>query len=154
MTEKFREQFLTVGKKFGLPQFEELNREFDIDHIEECAFPLRQIRIHISEYLEFYAKTIEDVLHPEPSISSLYELKNLSDKEKETLFIIYKELMKTLRYSLETGLKNTEADDARFIKETLAKWQQTKKTLLTLAQKLKESWDKEYINKEDLGYLG
>lgn len=154
MSDKFKEQYQRVQKKFNLPSFEQLDQQFDIGSLEESNFPLRQIRRQISEVLETYAKLLEELMHPESSISGLYELKALTDKDKDALFDNYRHLIRLLRYSLEIALKNSEQDDAVFINDLVKQWPQIRKSLLPLAKKLKDSWEQESQEHEDLGYLG
>jgi hypothetical protein len=154
MSDKFKDQYQRVQKKFNLPSFEQLDQEFDIGSLEESNFPLRQIRRQISEVLETYAKLLEELMHPESSISGLYELKELTDADKDALFDNYRHLIRLLRYSLEIALKNSEQDDAAFINDLVKQWPLMRKSLLPLAKKLKDSWEHETAKKEDLGYLG
>jgi len=154
MSEKFKEQYLKVQKKYALPSFEQLDQEFDLGSLEENSLPLRQVRKRISEVLESFVNILENIMHPESSISGLYECKILDDQQKELLFSSYRQIMRMLRYSLEIELKSSEEQDAVFIRDTFKLWPQIKKSLLPFIIKLKESWEKESVSQEDLGYLG
>jgi hypothetical protein len=148
-----RKKFDELQKRYRLPSFNELNKQFDIDTIE-TDFPLRYVRKRISEFLEGYAGTIEDILYPDSALYVLYEYKTFNDAKKEALFEVYKRLMKLLRQSLAVSLVNSDQEDAKFIKAAYVQWSDIRKLLLPLAKDLVDCWEKEVNVKEELGYLG
>jgi hypothetical protein len=142
-----------LRKKYKLPAYPELQKEFEVGELEG-DFTLRYIRKDIFDFLDVYVGTIEETIHPDSSLSSLYEYKMFNDEQKERLFGVYRKLMKLLRQALATSLVNSEAEDARFIRASLAQWRDIRKALLPLAEQLRDSWEKDTSPHEDLGYLG
>jgi len=149
---KLSQEYLKLQKKYKLPDFLILDKEFEFCE-DEIKYPLKQVRKRMSEVVEGYGKIVEEVMHPESSIAGLYESKALDEVSKNSLFTCYKELMKLLRFALEVSLLNTEQDDADFINKSFSGWMKIKKDLLPIVRLLKTSWDKSYTE-EQQGYMG
>ncbi|MBW2993029.1 hypothetical protein KY317_00470 [Candidatus Woesearchaeota archaeon] len=149
-----KESYSKLQKKYKLPKFEEINKEFEINSIEEGEFLLREIRRKIAEKIELYIKVIDGVLQPEPTIASLHEIKALSEKEKEKVYELYKKLMIISRANIETSVNESDSKTADYIRETLKQWEDVKHRFLAVIRKLKESWKSEKELKEELNYMG
>jgi hypothetical protein len=150
-----KEKYLTLKRKFSLPEYDILNQEFEIDDIgAETEIVLAKIRQRMTEKLEFYAKMIESRLQPESSISDLYEAHYIDDDEKNDAYSIFKRLMLIIRKSVLVALTNKEDENASFIKETFESWGTIKKDLESHISRLLSLWKKETDIKDDLSYLG
>ncbi|MBW2992589.1 hypothetical protein KY345_05210 [Candidatus Woesearchaeota archaeon] len=140
-------------KHKDLPNFEDLDNEFEISAIEE-PFTLRNIRRKIIEKVEYYAKIIEELLQPETNLINMYETRVFAENEKEDIYNILKKLMFFTRLSAETALKADEKEDVNFLANFLKEWTKLKPSLLNIISRIKDSWEKETELKEDLGYFG
>ena len=150
---KLKQQYASYQAKYKLPKYEDLNREFDID-ADELSYPLRHIRKRMVETVDSYAKVLEDLMHPESGITTLYECKILDDSGKERVFMLYKKMMRLLRHSLAVSLLSSEKDDAAFIKDAYAEWLDIKKAYLPLALELEATWANDTDIHEQLSYFG
>lgn len=144
----------SLKKKYNLPGFDELDRDFEIAGIEEETFLLREIRKKIAEKLEFFSKILEGTLQPETTLTQLYEAKFFSEEEKEKMFKLYKAIMMLHRQALLLSIENDEKHDAEFVNSFFGQWPRIKGQLATFFKKMEKGWKKETDVKEDLGYLG
>ena len=143
-----------LAKKYGLPDFDELDSEFEISTIEESDFFLREIRKKMLEKIDHYIKILEYLLKPEMSLADLYECKIFSDKEKEEMYHIFRKLMYYSRYSDEISLDENDKLTAKFISDLWKDWSKLKKPLKNVLSKLKQSWLDDSDSKSDIIYLG
>lgn len=154
MSDEIKEKYSELKKEFSnLPEYKELDNEFEISDIEG-SFILRNIRRKIIEKVECYSKIIEELLQPENNLINMYETKVFADSEKEDIYNILKKLMFFTRLSAETALKAEEKEDVDFLVNFYKEWIELKPDLLRLVSRIKDSWEKETELKEDLGYFG
>jgi len=147
-------KYKILAKKYKLPSYKDINKEFEISSIEECYFLLSEIRKKIMEKVSYFINLLEDIIHPEASISAMYEGKVLDDKTKEKVIKLYKELMIIKRKAEISAIENKEEVTAKFVEESFKKWLEIKPKLLKIVKLLLVSWKKEVNVKEDLFYLG
>ncbi len=150
-----KKDYEQLRKKHKLPTFEVLDREFEIEDIEEKTHLLNKIRDKILDRIEFLIKIIDRHLHPEiDSFAHAYECNCFSDKEKEELVKIYQELMKYHRSFLMADVGTDEKLTASIINNLIKNWDKLKKSLLSFVKKLREHWEKIEETQELLRYLG
>ncbi|MFH1182108.1 MAG: hypothetical protein V1702_04075 [Candidatus Woesearchaeota archaeon] len=143
-----------LQKKYNLPSFEQLDREFEISCIESEDSPLREIRKKIDEKIKAMRTLLEEVLQPETNLAGIYESRAFSEDEKKTLFELYRKIMSKERKCVELLIRNDEQADAAFIKSFSAEWETLKKELAKAADKLRDYWENEKEVHEKLGYFG
>ncbi len=151
---EIKKQYLELAKKYKLPHYSILNNEFEISLIEHPDFLLREIRRKIAEKLDYYARTLEELLSAEPTLNSLHECKNLSDEKKKKVYLVHRTLMTMVRSSAEVGITNSEEENSAFIKNALEQWSKIKHALKDVIIMMKDSWKEEASEKEELGYFG
>jgi hypothetical protein len=149
-----KSKFEPLQKKFSLPGFELLDREFEISSIESEEISLRNIRKKIEEKVKTCSLLLEEVLQPETSLAGIYESATFSEAEKKQLFDLYRQIMKANRKCAELGIRNDEQADADFISSFSESWNKLKTQLIKAIEKLGSSWDKDIEEHERLGYLG
>ena len=155
MKKEIEKQYIELKKKYKLPDFKEIDFEFEISDIEETNFLLRGIIRKIAEKLDFYATMLEEVLQPDTSnLYAMHETRFFDENEKKQMYELYQKLMNFNRQSIEISLQHNENDDADFINNLLNEWKELKKELLMFVRKMRASWKTEADIKEDLGYLG
>lgn len=142
-----------LRKKYNLPDFEELDREFEISAIEDKQLNIRETRKKVAERIEKTTGIISEMLEPE-NIVNIYESKALSEAEREELFNLFKQLMFLKRETQLLEIRNEEKEDAAFINKTLSEWKALKEDLVKLVEKVKSYWKESSETKEELGYLG
>jgi hypothetical protein len=152
---KMKEAYKKLKTEFReLPEFEDLDNEFEITLIEETAFPLRNIRRKITEKVEFYTKFLEEQLQPEATLPSIHECKYFTELEKSDMFKLYMKLMVIYRAAAQLGIEEDDKKTVSFIKMTLQEWKEMKPELLKNVKKMRDAWKKDISTTETLGYLG
>ena len=155
MENKIEEEYNKLCKKFKLPKFEEIDREFEISTLENERFLINNILRRIVEKLEVYTEAIGNLVHPDASsLTSMYEIRYFSDDEKNDMYKLFKKLMKINREIVELLLDADEKKEADFLNGFFNEWLNMKNDLKVYISKMKESWEKESTIEEDLGYFG
>ena len=84
--------------KHKLPDFELLDREFEVSFIDyklkDDRLLLTSIRRKINEKVIFYCRIIEGLLYPhQPNIITMMELNSFNEEEKKKVHELYKKMM-------------------------------------------------------------
>ncbi|MBI4140488.1 hypothetical protein HY485_01480, partial [Candidatus Woesearchaeota archaeon] len=131
----------TVRKKYSLPDFGVLDAEFEISVIEQESFVLKSICSRVRERLEFVIDVVERVLQPDPnSYVHMYECRSLNSSEKDELFLLFKQIMRSYRELMKIELFNEEKMFAEFIRGFVGEWQNMRKSLIPFFEKLSLAW--------------
>jgi len=151
-----KQEYKKIQEKHSLPSFEELNEDFGIEKASEIEVELliREIRRFIADKLSNYMRFIEAILNPANVQIFVYSLiKSLETQEKERLTEIYKKLSKIELKLIELDIKYSEEKEALFIRESFVMWQEMKKELLDIIEKVNNNWDNksESKNKDYFG---
>jgi len=150
-----QKEYIKISKKYKLPKFNEIDSEFEISTLESPGFLIRNIMRKIGEKLEFYVEIIGNLVHPDASsLSTMYEVRYFSDDEKNDIYMLFKNLMKTNRSIIGLILSGNEKNQAEFLNNFFGEWMSLKKELINYIGKMKESWEKETTIEQDLGYFG
>lgn len=148
-------QYNELRKKFKLPEYKDLDDEFEISDLEKTNFLLRAIIRRIAERFDFYTTMLEEVLQPDTSnLYAMHETRFFDENEKKRMYDLYSRLMNFNRQSIEVTLEHNEKNEVGFINSVFNEWNQLKQELLGFINKMKSSWKTETYIKEDLGYLG
>ena len=67
MAKETEKQYNELRKKLKLPDFREIDFEFEISDLEETNFLLRATVRKMAEKLDFCSTMLEELLQPEPS---------------------------------------------------------------------------------------
>ena len=155
-TKEIEKQYNELKKKRKLPEFKEIDREFEISDLEETNFLLQAIVRRIAEKLDFYSTMLEEVMQPDTSnLYAMHETRYFDDDEKKQMYELYTKLMNFNRQSIEASLMHNEKEDSDFISNLFDEWKVLKQELLKFVKKMRASWKTEEADiKEDLGYLG
>ena len=144
-----------LKKKFDLPEYDELNSEFDIEDIsKESKLVLHKIRDKMHEKMDYYSAILESIVNPDQVLKDIYESKNTTDMTRENAYVIYKRLMVIIRHADLARLDASVDSQAAFIKESNSEWKSLKPDLTKHVQKLSNVWKKDTDIKEDLSYFG
>ena len=142
------------AQNYSLPDFEVLDKEFQIKDITNENIVLQEIRDKILDQLEHYMKILEGIVQPETTLVDMYESKVFSDEEKIEIFKLYKRFMFMDRYSLETALEDGDRKVAEFINVVYREWISLKPKILEVIIHLKESWTKDDDKETTVEYCG
>ena len=153
--ENIKEEYDKLLNVHDMPNFEDLDNEFEISTIDKKKFLLRNIRRKMLDKFDAIKLLLEDILQPDTnSFASMYETRTFNDGEKKKIYKIYKTLMIIERTANSLSLKSDGNQDAEFIQDTFDKWNKIRLELGEYVSKLKESWQKEASEEETVGYFG
>ncbi|MBI2659074.1 hypothetical protein HYX05_03180 [Candidatus Woesearchaeota archaeon] len=149
-------QYIELKKKHRLPEFREIDFEFELSDLEETSFLLRAIIRRMEEKLDFYSTMLEEILQPDTSnLYAMHETRFFDEDEKKRMYELYTKLMNFNRQSIEVSLEHNENNEVDFINNLFQEWKTLKQELLAFVRKTRASWKREEADiKEDLGYMG
>ena len=150
-----RDDYTVAQKKYNLPSFNDIDKEFEIAAIETPGNILREVRHRVQDRLEFGVSILDNVCQPDPNnMRSMMESSFFNDSEKTKAFALSQKIATLWRSLTEAELINDEKSDAEFIKLVFKEWQAMKAPLLEFVRKMRDSWKKTQHTREELGYLG
>ena len=155
--EVLKERYKAVQEKHGLPSFEELNEDFNIEKATEpeTEILIREIRKYVGDKIFNYMRFIESLLNPvNAPMFTLSIVKLLNVEERKKLEDIYKEMMKSEVAFIKLDLEFSEEKEAQFIKDSCEFWKRIKIDLLEILGKIDSRWDDEKIEINNKGYFG
>ena len=142
--EELKKEYSLLAEKHGLPDFDEMNKEFRAEKIaeSETELVLREVRECITNKLAGYLRFIESIINPANSPMFVLVLtKSLGTKEREKLTDIYKKLVKIEIDLIELDIDYSEKREAEAIKKYYNLWQEIKPELSFVLNVLKKNWD-------------
>jgi len=155
MKTETEKQYGELRKKYRLPEFKEMNYEFELSDLDETDFLIKALIKRIAEKLDFFAGLFEELLQPDGSnLSAMHESRVFEDDEKKRHTAFTLKLMFLSRRIVELSLNGSEKEEAEFISGFFSEWKPIKEELKKYLNKMKESWKTETDIKEDIGYLG
>ena len=145
--ENLKKDYQKLQRKYGLPDFEKLNKDFQIEKIAELetGFLIREIRKFMADKFSNYLRFIESVLNPVNAPIFVFSIiKSLGTGEKSKLTKVYEELVKNEIELIELDLEFSEEKEARFISKSYKVWQKIKKDILSVVKIMKKNLDNKY----------
>ena len=155
--QKLIDLYNELKKKYNLPNFEDLDKIFEIHYIsEELRYPLREIRRIIYKKLKYVCRLIEKTLYtPDSNIIDLYDSSSFSKKELEDLFKILRKIALLIREEEYLEIKGSEEkEDAEWINKAYKVWKEIEKDIKEFISKKVEYWKKEKKFKSIKEYVG
>jgi len=154
-----KESYKKLQEKYKLPDYEELDQEFELlymKEIYEITRPLVFIRRRIYDKIGWSSGMIQSILQPNPSSPINLEESSFFTKEEkqEKLIKLLRQMMYYARLSLDLDISSTDEEEAEFIKEAFNKWQEFKPAIKEISTKMKEGWKKEIEHKKGHDYMG
>ncbi|HLC65712.1 MAG TPA: hypothetical protein VJI46_06340 [Candidatus Nanoarchaeia archaeon] len=144
-----------LRKKYSLPAFKGVDRDFSVSAIENERFLLREINANMMEKLELVIALITELLQPDTNnVASIHEFRAFDEKEKKELYDFYCKLMTLHRKGVYVSISGEEKKEADFLKELHSDWGQIKSKMKGIVSKMETSWKEEATYKTELGYLG
>lgn len=147
-------KYLEIKEKYGLPNLDELSRDFDVYDISKDDDVLKEIIKKMVGVIDNYVNLLEDIIQPD---SRFYSLKEANVLEKESRLVVtqcYNKLMHHNRSFIILNLSFSEEKAAIFLNNFFSDWQKIKQDLLPIFEELKKSWSKKTETKHDGGYFG
>lgn len=151
---EIKEEYSKLKDKYNLPDFQEIDDEFEISLIDSEVFLLREIRRKISERFNKFSKILESILQPEAVISDMQECHIFNEEEKNKVYSLFKKFMFFRHLSTEASIECTDESNADFINSAFEEWNKMKPEIKDIVQKLRECWKKDTSIHEVLNYMG
>ncbi len=127
-----KKEYKKYQKKYKLPDFSDLNQEFEIEKIQEkeTEFLLREIRRAISDKIAAFLRFFELFLNPQAApVFILAVIKTLNNQDKVVIEKIYHTLVNFELTSITLDINYNEKKEAEFIKYIFKKWRNLKDEL-------------------------
>ncbi len=154
--ERLKKEYLKIQKKYGLPEFKELNQEFSIEKVAEVETEIlvREVRKLMAEKLAGYMRFAETLLNPVNAPMFVFSIiKTLGNEEKKTLAEIYKKLAENEINLIELDTMFSEKGEADFIKHSYKLWKGISKEVMNILDSVKKNWGNKFeVNNK--GYFG
>lgn len=138
--------------RFSLPSFDDLQKDLELDEIDS-PFVLRELRDKFKDRFEYFSKVFESTFQPEGDFSSYIETTKFTKDMRDEYFESYKKLRYFIREAQILSVLNEIEKDADFIRKSFELWQQEKKVILDLLERLKSCWVDEEIE-DSVKYFG
>lgn len=148
-----KKEYDELKKKYQLPEFKELDADFQISSIEAKNFVLKEIVKKMTEKIEYFSTIFEEILSPE-RLSSLNESSMFNEQEKKKVLRIYRKLHFHYRQNTYLEINYEEKETADFIKEFFNEWQDLKPDIKLIVARIKNSWNSDKKSKLELSYFG
>lgn len=155
--EKVKEDYENLKKKYSLPDFKELEEEFDIGKVfeKDCEtnFILRDIRKIINEKLSAYLHLFETFMNPASApLFVLSMVKNLNDEDRKRIKELHKKIVKLTIIIMKLDTIYNEKTEAEFINLVFKEWKGMRKPIYEILERL----DSEEKNNSEnqRGYFG
>jgi len=133
--------YAKLKKRLDLPDFDSLNKEFEIIAIEPDGFLLREIMRKIKDRLSYTADILNKMIQPETTaLSDLYEYRCFDDEDKHKIFALFSRILYLNRKIVESEFLLDEKKDAEIIKEVAEKWPGIRKEMLPFVKSLEACW--------------
>jgi hypothetical protein len=154
--ENLKERYAEFEKKYGLPDFDELNADFSVEKLAELETDhlVKEVRRFVSEKFSNYLRFVEAILHPVNAPIFIFSvIKSIDQGDKEKLTDIYKKLAKREVLLLDLDVDGSEEKEAEFVKESFKIWQDIKKEFKGISDTIKKNWDNKF-EAESKSYFG
>lgn len=149
-----KEKYTELTEKHNLPQLQEMEKNFEIHTIEDEGQLLRSVMRKMGDKIEFYAKILDELVHPDSNLTGMYECNIFNSEEKKEMFQTFRKLVFYHRHYLQNDLDYDEDKAALFIKEFWQEWPSIKNKLNNTLEKMKEVWMQENAEQTDEAYFG
>jgi hypothetical protein len=152
---EIEQKYGELKKKHTLPDFADLDKEFEISKLEKPAFLLREIRDLISERMHDLSHVLEPWVQPDVNaFTTIFEYRTLNESERREVFAQFKKLMALRRACLDAELAVDDVQDAALITRAMNEWPGIRKALRPIIQKIMAAWPKPSERQEVVGYFG
>lgn len=150
---ELKKEYTKLEKKYKLPKFGDLNRDFEVDKLEKNTdLLLRAIRKLMMEKIVNSMSFLEMLVNPvnAPRMYIPY-IRTMTAEDKKTINKIYVELAGLTLSSLELEIESNEKNEAELIKKAFDVWQSTKTEFRTIIDDIKKPRN---FEKKERSYFG
>ncbi len=154
--EELKKDYEPFKLKYKLPDFRQLNEEFDIEKVAEIEtdFLLREIRKNIMDKVIAYLRFVEMLLNPSNAPLFFMSLvKGFESQDKRILERIYEKLGHFEIDVIELDCRYSEKEEAEMINKITKEWKTISDDMIALVEVLRRNWCQK-SKTDDRGYCG
>lgn len=155
--DSLKEDYFELEKRFGLPSFDLMNRDFQIEKIqgEDTDFLLREVRKFVGDKFTSYLRFLETLIQPSGSQTFVFMmLKSLDSNDMNKIKGMYERMARKEVELLELDLDYNEEKESEFVKTTYNLWNSIKKDLIFIFERTKLNWDRNVSDVKKNNYYG
>jgi len=144
--EKLKEAYEILRKKYNLPNFDDLNNEFEISSIKKPSieFLLRIIRRRITDKLAMFCNILQSLIMPNTgSAVNLHEIKFFTEDDRVKIEKLLSDMMYLERKSLLLDINSEEKVEAEFLKTAMGYWPGFSLEMMRIVDKMSSGWKTE-----------
>ncbi|MGV8161858.1 MAG: hypothetical protein ACP5N2_00820 [Candidatus Nanoarchaeia archaeon] len=149
-----KEEYTKLKQKFDLPDYELINKDFEIESINPEENVLREIVKEMHGTVDFYSRLLENLIQPDSKLCDMKEAGNLTKEEQTTIMDLYRRCMLINRTLLLVDLDYNEKEAATAINDTYKTWQEVKSELKPILIKMRDTWRGQAKKETYGGYYG
>ncbi len=151
---ELKSEYEKLAKKYGLPSFEEIVLDFEIDKLEkDTEFLLRAIRKLMMEKIVNSINFLEMLLNPVNTPRMYLPFIRMMDiEDKKMIDNIYSVLAELTLVSLDLEIDSNDKAEAELIKKVFDKWKELKPSFRAIINNIKKP--KNFVNKKERSYFG
>lgn len=154
-TVTIEERYTVEREKHKLPEYQTLQKEFDIEGIEaDTPRITKEVAKKVFEHIDIVRKTVEGLLQPDASILLMQEAETLAESDHEMIADLARRLMRLDRRMLRAELTNTDEEYAEFIRQAATEWPEMKQEILPIVERMERGWLNKRKGKQRQHYLG
>ena len=154
--EELKKEYKILQKKYNLPNFEDLDKEFEIRALEvnKCGILIKAILRVINNKVGIFLNYLEPVVSPPQQIMHyMIEYNNISSEDKKPMYEFYKELSYLYHKDCRIELEDNKVIAAQ-INEIWKKWPSILNKIKLALEKINEAWLKEKEKTKRNNYMG
>jgi len=155
--EVLKEDYAELEERFGLPSFDLMNRDFQIEKIqgEDTDFLLREVRKYVGDKFTSYLRFLETLIQPNGSQAFVFMmLKSLDSDDMKKIREMYAKMARKELELLELDIEYNIEKEAEFVNTTFEMWKEIKEDLIFIMDKAKFNWDKSAPDMKKSHYYG
>jgi hypothetical protein len=152
---KFKDQFNEKAKKFGLPSFSDLNKDFEIEKFDrETETILRAVRKTMMERIVNSLGFLDMLLNPGSAPRMYYPfLKSMTENDRKMMNNVYSKFSDLSLVALKLELEYDEKAEAKMIKQIADGWSEVRADFKALVGRI-ENPGKDNPSKKERSYFG
>ena len=149
-----KKDYDVLAKKYSLPSFDELDRDFEISKLDkENDFLLRAVRKLMMEKIVNSINFLEMLInHANAPRMYLPYIKTMSIEDRKLIEDIYNSLSHLTLMSLDLEINSTEEFEAKLVEKVFVDWNKMKPNFSKIVGNIKKP--KRSLIKKDRSYFG
>jgi len=142
--ERLKRDYEPLKKRYGLPEFDELNEEFEIERIgeHETTYLLKMIRRAIIDKFYNFSNWFDGLISTQ-RISTMVILKGITQKEKDDIYRFIENISKLAIQNLALEADYSEQKEAEMIKLLYKEWKKSKQEIVDITGRINQKLQKD-----------